>query len=420
MSICDKNNIKEECSKDKYNQCDFNDFKRARYFHGMLMTDRDFREEQIYHNEKRKLLNRTLHGWGVVCGLSIEAKTPNSSVIKITPGMALDCHGNEIIVCKDFEIDLKKTDPHAEINKLCPDEETEYKYYVAIKYTEVCSDRSPVYAPTGGCEEKVCEYTRIREGFCVNLFKNPPCCDESPTGFMDAVRKYMESGEEYTNLCNMIVSCPECCCDGDPFVVLGSINFKETNGKIDIIKKEMISINDRRRYVLSPMLLRFIGASKFSSLGTLLNNPFIQFCQTDEVSYTPEPLSSNPMTLINKSVLKELKTVNAMTEDEAKRYLDKQEVNYNKTISLSRKSAQDILVRAMKTEKIKPKMNVDLVIDDNTKKALFYVPTAKVSENEEIEKLSELLGERERVIKDLNNKIANITKRIDKIDKPVR
>ncbi len=95
---------KEESLKDKH--CDYNNFKRARYFHGMLMTDRDFSEEQLYHNEKRKLLNRMLHGWGVVCGLKVKPTDQPSSKIIIEPGLALDCAGNEIFLREPYELDV--------------------------------------------------------------------------------------------------------------------------------------------------------------------------------------------------------------------------------------------------------------------------------------------------------------------------
>ncbi len=44
-------------------------FERNRYFYGKLLTVRDFEVEQRYHSGKRALLNRLVHGAGVVCGL---------------------------------------------------------------------------------------------------------------------------------------------------------------------------------------------------------------------------------------------------------------------------------------------------------------------------------------------------------------
>ena len=163
--------------------CDFNDFKRVNYFHGMLMTDRDFREEQIYHNEKRKLINRMLHGWGVVCGLGLDGK-PGSSIITIEQGMALDCSGNEIVVCEPYKIDLtsktclctKNEKPVKDVD--CQELERARDqpniYYIGIRYNEDNTDPVPVYAPGGDCEEKLCKSSRIREGFCVKIFDHPP------------------------------------------------------------------------------------------------------------------------------------------------------------------------------------------------------------------------------------------------------
>ena len=45
--------------------------KRVRYFDGMLLSTADFQAEQQYLREKRKMHNRCLHGFGVVCGLDV-------------------------------------------------------------------------------------------------------------------------------------------------------------------------------------------------------------------------------------------------------------------------------------------------------------------------------------------------------------
>lgn len=292
---------KEGCSaEDKH--CDYNNFKRVRYFHGMLMTDRDFREEQIYHNEKRKLLNRMLQGWGVVCGLGIKETSPKSSKIVITPGMALDCCGNEILVCEDFDVDLKKEtcicpdtskdkDPCAEVGK----DEKECKYYVAIKYNEVPTDPVPVYTPSGGCEDKVCEYSRTREGFCVKLFKTPPCHAVLPKDGLaediieclkgatpsDEKAKCLKKALEafHDSFCEEPYPCPVCCCECGPYVVLGSIDFSTTKCKVTTISQDMISINDGRRYVLTPMFWQYYLGSFFPPIATFLENPFVQACK---------------------------------------------------------------------------------------------------------------------------------------------
>ena len=71
-------------------------FERNRYFYGKLLTVRDFEVEQRYHCSKRALLNRLLHGSGVVCGLGVTAS--DESTLMIESGMALDYQGREIVL----------------------------------------------------------------------------------------------------------------------------------------------------------------------------------------------------------------------------------------------------------------------------------------------------------------------------------
>ena len=182
---------KEESLKGEHRG--YNNFKRARYFHGMLMTDRDFTEEQIYLNEKRKLLNQTLHGWGVVCGLKVKPTTTPGPNIVVEPGLALDCHGNEILVCEEQTIDLSakvcsstRTEQSVDCGDIPKGEQEHTTLYVMIKYKERFTDQVSVYAPGGSCEEKVCNYSRTQEGYCIEVWDSlsdnylpPPVTPES-------------------------------------------------------------------------------------------------------------------------------------------------------------------------------------------------------------------------------------------------
>jgi hypothetical protein len=47
----------------------FPDLVRMNYFYGQMLGPRDFLAEQAYHRAKHLLINRCLHGYGVVCGL---------------------------------------------------------------------------------------------------------------------------------------------------------------------------------------------------------------------------------------------------------------------------------------------------------------------------------------------------------------
>jgi hypothetical protein len=147
--------------------CDYNEFRRPRYFHGMLLDSQDFLDEQAYHANKRRLLNRSLHGSGVVCGLDLNAKCGGQS-IEVTTGLALDCCGNEIWVANAVSLDFAKLLPPKNSPKgkqECEDLEDESgkkpkSYYLGIRYQEKGSDPESVYLSGSDCGERTCEYSR--------------------------------------------------------------------------------------------------------------------------------------------------------------------------------------------------------------------------------------------------------------------
>lgn len=70
-------------------------FDRLRFFSGRLLTAGDFALEQNYFRGKLKLHNRALHGFGIISGLRV---TVEAGKVIVTPGLALDCEGNELVV----------------------------------------------------------------------------------------------------------------------------------------------------------------------------------------------------------------------------------------------------------------------------------------------------------------------------------
>jgi hypothetical protein len=75
---------------------------RNRYFYGKLLDVFHFELEQNYFNNKRWLLNRVVTGYGVVCGLNVSFGPDGQSVV-VSPGVAIDKCGREIIVCQPSE-----------------------------------------------------------------------------------------------------------------------------------------------------------------------------------------------------------------------------------------------------------------------------------------------------------------------------
>ena len=71
-------------------------FEKNNYFYGKLLSVDDFRLEQQYGNDKRRMLNRFLYGAGVVTGMNVVAV--DDTTVLIESGLALDYSGREIVI----------------------------------------------------------------------------------------------------------------------------------------------------------------------------------------------------------------------------------------------------------------------------------------------------------------------------------
>lgn len=162
--------------------CYYETATRPQFFHGMLLTDEHLRNEQNYHREALKRVNRHLWGSGIVCGLKIEKQ---GLCIKINPGVALDCCGNLIEVCKCITLDLSK-ECDKEHGADCPprppqgnNEPYKIKKYLVLRYQERPIDLQPVLTPDTDCEpaggKSNCSASKVQEGFCVELWDHCPC-----------------------------------------------------------------------------------------------------------------------------------------------------------------------------------------------------------------------------------------------------
>lgn len=76
---------------------------RNNYFLGKHLTPESYRLEQAYGIERRRLINRAIHGWGVVYGFSLavagkgKTSTLEAGELGIGEGLALDRFGRELI-----------------------------------------------------------------------------------------------------------------------------------------------------------------------------------------------------------------------------------------------------------------------------------------------------------------------------------
>lgn len=144
------------------NNTNFFPFERNRYFYGKLLTVRDFEVEQRYHCTKRELLNRLVHGAGVVCGLGVTAS--DESTLMVESGMALDYQGREIVVPEPLFRKL----PMLEGQETLAGKKDAY---LCLSYAE--EDVEPVNA-TGAEVGSQRQFDLTREGFRLFLTAEPP------------------------------------------------------------------------------------------------------------------------------------------------------------------------------------------------------------------------------------------------------
>ena len=128
---------------------DVKEMCRNRYVYGKLLDVHHFELEQNYFNAKRFLINRTIVGYGVVCGLNVEARPGGTGVI-VRPGFAIDKWGREILVPDSTTVVLPpKPEPPKDKpnNEPCDDDWV----HLCLCYHECLSDPEPVLG--AGCDD---------------------------------------------------------------------------------------------------------------------------------------------------------------------------------------------------------------------------------------------------------------------------
>jgi len=221
--------------------------ERVRFFNRQLLTAEDMTTEREYFLQKLRRHNRFLHGWGVVCGLTVTAAPADREALRVQigSGYALGPYGDEIFVGEAVYYDLAgcasggATDP-CEPSMVTPGAAGKATtVYLAIKYAECLSRPIQVASSGCGCDGEPCQYSRIRDSFqiqCLNQLPQPP----APTR---------------VTLCDIVrgatAPCPPC--PDDPWVVLARINLparstmRIDNSNID---------NSARRILVSTVVLQ--------------------------------------------------------------------------------------------------------------------------------------------------------------------
>lgn len=149
-------------------QLQLQQFERNRYFYGKLLSVKDFQLEQNYYIEKRSLLNRFVHGTGVIGGLHLSQI--DGTGVRLTPGTAIDAAGREIVVAANLDV--------ADISKLAgyPSNYPPAKddiIYAVISYDEIAREPVPPVSNATASTDGI-ELNKIRETFKFSLTKETP------------------------------------------------------------------------------------------------------------------------------------------------------------------------------------------------------------------------------------------------------
>ena len=147
---------------------DSDKLQRVRYFTGQVLGEDDFKTEQNYFIEKHRLHNRHLHGWGVVNGLEVSVDKGN--VVHVSPGLAIDCAGNEICC-----LSSKTRSSTAKASE----------FYVVVEYREIEINSVPIAPDTGGSTDPAIINSRIQEDCRVYIANVDP---NSSTMVLDRAR----------------------------------------------------------------------------------------------------------------------------------------------------------------------------------------------------------------------------------------
>jgi hypothetical protein len=226
--------------------------ERVRYFPRQLLTADDLIAEQDYQREKLRRHQRNLHGWGVVCGCSVQgAGTGGGWQVKVSPGVAVSPYGDEINIGEAVAVDLLlgMPNPPCTVKSPCPPmgqpvaaSDGSLTAYVAVRHAECWSRPVSVHPAGCGCDSSDCEYSRIRESFEIKVLWSLP---QSHVDAMEEDKQWRRALRDALDKKNEghALPVPACLpCATDPWVVLATVRTPSKKdgdgGKLEVSYKD--------------------------------------------------------------------------------------------------------------------------------------------------------------------------------------
>jgi hypothetical protein len=154
--------------------------KRVNYIHGLVLGVDEFNQEECYLLEKDRLHNRSLHGYGTVCGIQVSQEDQTTGLeIKVDAGMAISPSGQVIQVPRTQCAILNEwlASHGEEIAEVLgsPSIAGPLSLYLMLCYRECKTDLVPI--PTGPCQslEETTAPSRIADDFSLSFeLQEPP------------------------------------------------------------------------------------------------------------------------------------------------------------------------------------------------------------------------------------------------------
>ncbi len=109
----------------------FAPLERTNFVPYTVLGAEEFTAEQRYFIDRARRHNMALHGAGVASGLAV---TLGEGEVRVEPGLALDCAGNEIVLARPVT---------------CPLPEQDEALFVVVAYAEVRTRPVPVVSDPG-------------------------------------------------------------------------------------------------------------------------------------------------------------------------------------------------------------------------------------------------------------------------------
>jgi hypothetical protein len=250
---------------------------RNRYFYGKLLDVVHFELEQDYFNDKRRMMNRLVTGYGVVCGLGVQL-VPGTQTVIVQPGVAIDKCGREIVICCPSNPIALPAPPPAGTGTPTPSGPSpaimsanaaagecceENFVHLSLCYHECPSD--PVPAMGGDCDNNgLCSAGSIRETYTLEIEDGKL----SPAPTTSRIQDVISGGQlNYAALAIYVTNpCPkppsDCC------IPLANVRIPDAGGSydqtsIDITIRPIVYTND----LLYELILAFMNQGQNQARG---------------------------------------------------------------------------------------------------------------------------------------------------------